>query len=265
MNRLPQRNEEVLAQLAEQLNCDQPTAQPQTSEQPNYAVELARLSIGSESLPHMLFAPLHYEAGYAYPLIVWLHGPGDDEHQLKRIMPLVSMRNYVSIAPRGTLPICTDQQQEGFTWRQTSEGIAQAEQRVMGAIDIACERYNIASHRIFVAGFQTGGTMAFRMALNNPEKFAGALSLGGPFPQGQQPLRRLNDLRQLPLYIAAGTESQLYPQAAICQDLKLFHSAGMSVDVRQYPCEDELTTVMLADVNRWVMDRVCGNATSAVC
>lgn len=255
MNRLPQYTEEASATYSGQINC----------EQPNYAVELARLSIGSDSLPHTLFAPLHYEAGYAYPLIVWLHGPGDDEQQLKRVMPLVSMRNYVSIAPRGTQAMGSEGQQAGFTWRQSYDGIAAAEQRVMGAIDLACDRYNIAAHRIFVAGFQAGGTMAFRVALNNPEKFAGALSLGGAFPQGQQPLRRLNELRRLPLFIASGSESELYPQSAICQDLKLFHSAGLSVDVRQYPCEDELTTVMLADVNRWVMDHVCGAKASAVC
>ncbi len=49
-----------------------------------------------------LFAPIHYESNYAYPLIVWLHGPHDDERQLKRIMPFVSLRNYVGVSPRGT-------------------------------------------------------------------------------------------------------------------------------------------------------------------
>ena len=46
---------------------------------------------------HCLFTPLHYERNYAYPLIVWLHGPGDDERQVTRVMPLVSMRNYVGV------------------------------------------------------------------------------------------------------------------------------------------------------------------------
>lgn len=51
--------------------------------------------------PYSLFGPLHYEANYAYPLIVWLHGPGDDEHQLRRIMPAISLRNYVAVARNG--------------------------------------------------------------------------------------------------------------------------------------------------------------------
>ena len=259
MNRLPQHSEALAETESEQLGADL-----LGREQPGYSVEFARLSQSDESLPHVLFAPLHYEPGYAYPLIVWLHGPGDDEQQLKRVMPLVSMRNYVSIAPRGTQACLVDRQPMGFTWRQNSSGIAEAEQRIMEAIDIANEHYHIAASKIFLAGFQSGGTMAFRIALNNPEKFAGALNLGGPFPQGYQPLRRLNDLRRLPLLIAKGSESELYPEESLCQDLKLFHSAGMSVSVRQYPCADELTTVMLADMNRWAMEHVCGGAASLV-
>ena len=249
MNRFPQQTEDTFANAPAK---------------PDYAVELSRISISDDSMPHMLFAPLHYESGYSYPLIVWLHGAGDDEHQLKRVMPLVSMRNYVSIAPRGTLPICTKEDSEGFVWQQTAEEIAQAEQRVMAAIEIARDRYNVAENRIFIAGFQDGGTMAFRVALNHPHRFAGALSLGGGFPQGHQPLRRLNELRSLPLFLATGVEGSLYPQESLCQDLRLFHSAGLSVSVRQYPCADELTTVMLSDTNRWVMDHVCGNA-SVIC
>src|SRR4051794_5650794 len=65
-------------------------------------VEQARYSVDAGKC-QALFTPLHYERNYAYPLIVWLHGPGDDERQLKRIMPLVSMRNYGAAGPRGTV------------------------------------------------------------------------------------------------------------------------------------------------------------------
>ena len=51
--------------------------------------------------PHAFFAPLHYESNYAYPLLVWLHGSGDDESQLKRIMPLVSLRNSATWTSSG--------------------------------------------------------------------------------------------------------------------------------------------------------------------
>src|SRR5260370_34895202 len=69
--------------------------------------------------PFALFAPLNYERNYAYPLIVWLHGPDDNENQLRRIMPLVSLRNYAAIAPRGTAGGETEA--AAFGWLQSEE------------------------------------------------------------------------------------------------------------------------------------------------
>ena len=66
-----------------------------------FQIESALFSPPAQDTTYALFAPLHYESGYAYPLIVWLHGRGNDERQLLRIMPQVSMRNYVAVAPRG--------------------------------------------------------------------------------------------------------------------------------------------------------------------
>ena len=34
-------------------------------------------------------------------------------------------------------------------------------------------------------------------------------------------------------------------------------AAGCTVALRQYPCGDDLTTTMLADLNRWIMEVVC--------
>src|ERR1700676_406196 len=76
--------------------------------------ETARLRTVAGRAPYALFGPLHYEANYAYPLLVWLHGPGDSEGQLKRIMPQISLRNYVAVAPRGT----ADWPAGAYHWRQ---------------------------------------------------------------------------------------------------------------------------------------------------
>ena len=72
---------------------------------------------------HCIFTPVHYERNYAYPLIVWLHGPDDDEHQVTRIMPHVSIRNYVAVGPRGTL--ASRDVPGGYGWSQTPRHIAQ--------------------------------------------------------------------------------------------------------------------------------------------
>ena len=109
-------------------------------------------------------------------------------------------------------------------------------------------------------GNDVGGTMALRLALMAPEHFGGVISLGGAMPDGQ-PLANIGNARSLPMLIAHCRESEAYPTEMMCQDLRLLHSAGMCVCLRQYPCEQEVTTKMLADVNEWVMERVVGPQT----
>jgi len=208
--------------------------------------------------PCAVFAPLHYEPNYAYPLMVWLHGPGSDERHLKQIMPHVSMRNYVAVAPRGVaLRGGSRQARREYGWRQHAAQIAQAEQRVFESIDLAGKRFNIARQRIFLAGFDSGGTMCFRLAMNHPQRFAGALSLGGLFPDGGNPLAKLPQARKVPLFLAYGRDSQTCPTGEVCRDLKLLHSAGMQIHLRQYPCGHEISSLMLADMDRWIMEQVC--------
>lgn len=204
-----------------------------------------------------MFAPLHYESGYAYPLVVWLHSPGpNNEQQLLRVMPLISVRNYVAVAPRGFS--ARDADRAGFPcdWPQTDEHIFEAERRILAAIRAASRKYHIARHRVFLAGFHSGGTMAFRMAMDYPDRFAGVISLCGPFPRTRCPLRRLPDVRQLSVFLAVGRESTDFNPPAACDDLRLFHTAGISVSLRQYPCGQELIPQMLRDVDRWLIEQI---------
>jgi phospholipase/carboxylesterase len=222
-----------------------------------------RLEIGSgvysrlaTSSPASYFAPLHYERNYAYPLLVWLHGAGIDEGQLRRIMPEVSLRNYVGVGLRGTAKCATARGSQGFTWPQSGEHVGRAEQAFFDALDEARKKFHISPRRIFLAGADCGGTMAFRLAMRHPTRFAGVLSLGGAFPLGGTPLMRLADARRVPIFLATGRTSRLYPPETVCENLKLFHAAGMNVDLRQYPCGDELMPVMLSDMDRWIMQQV---------
>jgi phospholipase/carboxylesterase len=215
---------------------------------------------GDATAPHATFAPMHYEPGYAYPLVVWLHGASGNEQQLRRVMPLVSMRNYVAVAPRGTSGDRV--RRRAFSWQQTAAGVEEAENCIFECIDVAERRFNVHSRRVFLAGLGCGGTMAMRMAWNHPERFAGVASIGGPLPSADCPLRNVNRLRQLPCFVATSRHNEAYPESNVCRDLRLLHSAGCTVALRQYPSSDELTTQMLADFDRWAMAIVCPQVAS---
>jgi phospholipase/carboxylesterase len=211
---------------------------------------------------HAIFVPMHYERNYAYPLLIWLHGPRDDERQLQRIMPLVSLRNYVAIAPRST-HAGRSSEERNVCWTQDEAGIVRAEQAVYACVEQAQARFHVDPRRIFLAGLQDGGTMALRIGLRAPHRFAGLLTIGGPFPRGNSPLLHLDEVRRLPLFIANGRDAALYPVDTACDELRLFHAAGLNVTLRQYPCGDELTTRMLHDMDGWIMEQVTGQSAAS--
>ena len=191
---------------------------------------------------------------------MWIHGPDDNEQQLNQVMPHISLQNFVGVSPRGTSlqdsypnGVCT------YAWDDSPEQIATALHRVIDCVRLARERFNIDQNRIFLAGYDAGGTMALRLAWAAPRSFAGVASFNGQFPRTHSPLRQYNECRQLPLMLAFGRDSVDYSRAHLNEDLRLLHSAGFQKQtIHQYPCGDELVTQMLKDFNAWVMKLVNG-------
>jgi phospholipase/carboxylesterase len=140
-----------------------------------------------------------------------------------------------------------------------SEDLEDAEERVFDAIEAAHAQYHVNPQRVFLAGAGCGGTMALRLAVNWPERFAGAASLGGGLPNARQtPLNQWTHVRRLPVFLGVGSLSEAYPPAHACNDLRLLRIAGLaSITLRQYhPCPYPLIPHALHDVNGWIMEHV---------
>lgn len=207
---------------------------------------------------HLIFVPEGYESGYAYPLVVWLHSLGADEQQLLRVMPFISLRNYLAVAPRG-LAVAFADGSRGYGWPQMAEALDYAQEAVLAAVDEVRRRYHVAAERIFLCGFADGGTMALRLALSRPGRFAGAASLCGQFPLWGRPLAALREQRRLTFLLLTGAKSEEFPPEKAARVLRLLHGAGIDVVLRQYPYGDQMHRAMLADLNRWIMGEVTGS------
>ncbi len=201
---------------------------------------------------HQLFTPMHYERKYAYPLIVWFHSAGDDTTQLLRVMPEISLRNYVAVAPQSN----RGNSHKGYFWEQAPECIEHTQRATLEAIDHAICRINISQEKIFLAGYGAGGTMAMRVGMKMVDQVAGVISINGSLPQGLTPLGNWKTCRQLPVLWAHCQKSLEFPEEKLCQQLKLLHVAGFNVTVRQYPFGDELPSLALRDTDRWIMESI---------
>ena len=69
-------------------------------------------------------------------------------------------------------------------------------------------------------------------------------------------------VRRLPMLLCLRHDDVAAAPAPVDGALRLFHAAGATLSLRLYPGRDDVSRTMLADVNRWVMDGVCGAAAS---
>ena len=191
-----------------------------------------------------VFLPLGYEPGYDYPLLVWLPQSNDAAFDLGRTMMRMSLRNYLAVVP--AVP-------------PDSESCFQA-------IDAMVDRYSVHPRRVYLVGIESGGINAFRLACQNPESFAGVVSVNGQFPVNEGLLGRFDCVRSLPMMLCCDERANA-ANSSMARDidttLRLFHAAGGLLSLRLYrdKSKSRFPQVQLADIvsdiDRWIMDEVC--------
>lgn len=212
------------------------------------------------SWPIRTFLPTGYEPNYPYPLLVFFHGHGGDEERVLRFAPRLSRRNYICISLRGPERVSAREDgQPTYGWGLDESAETSVEDYVMRAVEQTRRLYHVHSERVYLAGFHEGATLAYRMGLAFPERFAGVIALNGSLPTSGRPFARWHELRSLKVFIGHGLDNAIAPFAQARQDLHLLHTAGLSVKLHCYPTNHRIHTDMLRDVNRWVMSHVNGD------
>ena len=210
--------------------------------------KLPKLEFSNSLMPHEIqndatvFLPMHMEQGYSYPLLIWLGGSNDSNRRLSKVMPRISLRNYIGLTPG-----------QGDILKS-----ADVTDPVFECLDKISLRYNINNQRIFVAGCEQGGSDALRLALTYPDCFAGALSFSGRMPSHPSILGHLRKSRKTPLFVTHCREDNLYTEDDFCGDLKSLHVSGFSVTARQYPGTATINDQVLHDADVWMMEVING-------
>jgi phospholipase/carboxylesterase len=204
--------------------------------------------------PVRTFLPTGYEPNYPYPLLVFFHGHGGNEEQILRLAPRLSRRNYICIGLRGGQFLGERADGRfGYTWGAEGRCDAHTEEYVLRAIEQTRRSYHIHSERIYLAGFCEGATMAYRLGLTFPERFAGVISLNGILPPRGTWFLRLPEVRQLRVFMGHGFANAVVPLSTARNDFRLLYTAGLDVEMHSYPATHRLHPDMLRDINRWII------------
>ena len=90
------------------------------------------------------------------------------KNELFDALPMISERNYLAVALRGSLP-----QDDGARWSTSLGGTLEVTRRVEEIVRGMQQNFNVNSQRVYLAGIGAGGTTALEVMLERPEAFAG--------------------------------------------------------------------------------------------
>ncbi|KPI17555.1 hypothetical protein OV450_2331 [Actinobacteria bacterium OV450] len=169
-----------------------------------------RLTVDGGTREYLMHRPAA-DGGGPRPLLVAFHGRGADAGHLRRQSGLdraAEARGMLLVYPEAV----------GKAWGAGTAPSAQrpdpdADVRFTGALVAELVRSGRADpHRVYVAGFSNGGSMALRMAAQRPDLVAGAVSVSGELPTGAAAVKPSG---AVPVLIVYGAEDPVRPAAGL--------------------------------------------------
>jgi len=164
-----------------------------------------RSAVDGTLQPYSIRVPAGYSPGKQYPLLVWLHGSGqDDRDQLTRAwLP----PGCILLAPRGRGP---------STWY----AIDHAQDDIREAVEDVTRHYSVDRSRVVLAGFSMGGYGVYRTQAEDRSRYrALAVFSGSPRARGVSTesapdflaATDLTDLARVPLFVFHGGRDRNCP------------------------------------------------------
>ena len=123
---------------------------------------------------------------------------------------------------------------------------------------IARERSRgVPADRIVVAGFSQGCAMALLTGLRHAERLGGVVGLSGYLPLAATTAAEGHPANaSTPIFLAHGQTDPVVPIARAIASRDVLTALGYPVEWHEYPMGHSLCNEEIADLNRWLLDRL---------
>lgn len=199
-----------------------------------------------------------------HPTIVALHGWGASALDLLGLAPHIAGGRFQLLCPQGPLVVPVGGGAAGFGWFPLTGGqpfaadtIEECAATLQAFLDTALRRYAVQPRKLVLLGFSQGGVLAYRLALGQPERFAGLVALSSWLPPAMvERLAPDDGVRALPTLIQHGSEDGIIAVARARQSVETLRERHVPVTYREYGMAHEVTGESLTDLSTWLEEKV---------
>lgn len=201
-----------------------PTPKPETP-RPSAPRE-ARPRGGEPKAEWHIALPTSYQRGKSYPLIIALHGSGQNLRVATEDWEdAADDVGAILLVPQGRESKAKDK----YAW---GSSIAEVEAVVMQALESVQKEYKIDKDRIILVGFSQGGWATYQLAIRQPSRFRAIVPMAGRFEGDMEKMAGKANLDGLRAYIMVGSDDdELDGNRRAAKALK---RAGATVELVEY-------------------------------
>jgi phospholipase/carboxylesterase len=121
----------------------------------------------------------------------------------------------------------------------------------------SCARYPIDLKKLVVLGFSQGGTMAYSLALKQPERFAALVALSTWLPEEALPLGPASGPTQSPaILVQHGARDERIEVNRARAAVEKLRELRLPLTYREYDMGHEISARSLHDLSAWLEEKV---------
>jgi len=222
-----------------------------TQRQTDHEVTLEPAALASASV--VLLHGLGADGTDFVPIVEELRLP--DAHPVRFVFPHAPLRP-VTVNAGYVMRAWYDIRSFTPEGRADAAGLAQSVERVNGYLRREIEG-GVAAPRIVLAGFSQGGAVALAAGLRFPQRLAGILALSAylPFPQTLEAERSVANA-DVPILMCHGRLDPVVHVTLGQEARDVLTGLRYPVEWREYPMQHEVCAAEIADVGRWLGERL---------